>query len=146
MAKYHYTECGLDDAFLVNGFDLIESDYGPAVSVRNAQDLHLTIAGHIVSSTSDITGPQFRFLRIQMDLSQRELGELCGLTDQAVAKWEKGAPTEMAQTMIRFLFTSWRDGRVDAFSLAKEWRVLDQIEAPEETDYVETEEGWSVAA
>ena len=92
MEKYHYTECGLDDVYLRNGFEYVDTDYGRAVSVRNAEELHLIIAGHIVSSTSDITGPQCRFLRVQMNLSQRELAKLFGLTDQAVAKWEKGEP------------------------------------------------------
>jgi S-adenosylmethionine:diacylglycerol 3-amino-3-carboxypropyl transferase len=66
---YHYTESGLDYVYLVDGFEVIETAYGPAVQVIQAGKLDRAIAATIV-----------------------------GLQDaQTVARWEK-AKTEVPAT------------------------------------------------
>lgn len=38
--SYHYTECGLSNVYLVNGFNVIETPEGKAVSVNDVEELH----------------------------------------------------------------------------------------------------------
>jgi DNA-binding transcriptional regulator YiaG len=87
---YHYTECGLDYVYLVDGFKVIETAHGPAVQVSNASKLDRTIALAVVRHQSRLTGQEVRFLRGLLDMTQEELGRTLGKDDQTVARWEKG--------------------------------------------------------
>jgi len=86
---YHYTECGLDNIFLVNGFERHETPYGSGVSVHDVDDLHQVIAENICSGKQAMNGKEFRFVRKMLGLSQHALGALVGANEQAVARWEK---------------------------------------------------------
>ncbi len=51
-------------------------------------------------------GEELRFLRIELDLSQRRLGEYLGKSDQSVALWEKtGNLPEEVDFLIRHGFS-----------------------------------------
>ena len=60
------------------------------------QGLHLAIGRWLIGQPRELTGAEFRFLRTEMDLSQRLLGQLLGVTDQAIAKWEKARQRPVA--------------------------------------------------
>ncbi|MEP6483111.1 MAG: helix-turn-helix domain-containing protein [Rudaea sp.] len=103
---YHYTECGLDHIYLVSGYEMIKSNYGQAVAIHQADALHRAIGQFLVRKKKVLSGKELRFLRTEMDLTQAELGKLLGLTDQAVARWEK-EQTDIASPadyLIRLLF------------------------------------------
>ena len=86
---YHYTESGLDYVYLVDGFEVIETAYGPAVQVIQAGKLDRAIAATIVGLQKRLTGQEVRFLRGLMDITQQDLGRLLGKDAQTVARWEK---------------------------------------------------------
>ena len=91
LAKpYHYLASGLDNIFLLNGVTEKVTDYGPMVHIENINGLHRAIGLHIVEKTEAMKGPEFRFLRKQMSLSQLELANHLGVTDQTIANYEKG--------------------------------------------------------
>ena len=94
---YHYTECGLDYVYLMDGFEIIETAYGPAVQVINASKLDKAIALAIVRHQNRLTGQEVRFLRGLLDMTQAELGSALGKDAQTVARWEKGK-TEIPPT------------------------------------------------
>jgi DNA-binding transcriptional regulator YiaG len=94
---YHYTECGLDYVYLMDGFEIIETAYGPAVQVINASKLDRAIALAIVRHQNRLTGQEVRFLRGLLDMTQEELGRTLGKDAQTVARWEKGK-TEIPTT------------------------------------------------
>lgn len=94
---YHYTESGLDYVYLVDGFEVIETAYGPAVLVIQTGKLDRAIAATIVGLQKRLTGQEVRFLRGLMDITQQELGRLLGKDAQTVARWEK-AKTEVPAT------------------------------------------------
>ena len=94
---YHYTECGLDYVYLMDGFEIIETAYGPAVQVINASKLDRAIALAIVRHQNRLTGQEVRFLRGLLDMTQEELGHTLGKDAQTVARWEKGK-TEIPTT------------------------------------------------
>ena len=84
--NYHYTESGLDHIWLEDGFTLENHpNYGELVSIWNVRNLHLAIGRWLIDQPRRLTGAEFRFLRTEMDLSQRLLGQLLGVTDQAIA-------------------------------------------------------------
>jgi hypothetical protein len=42
--RYHYTESGLANVWLVNGFTRRKTKYGDGVSIRNVDELHRALA------------------------------------------------------------------------------------------------------
>lgn len=87
---YQYTECGLDFIYLRNGFIVDEdSEYGRVYSVLDAKELHKVIACEIAKSPRPLSGQEIRFLRKEMNLSQKRLADILDVTEQTVARWEK---------------------------------------------------------
>lgn len=98
---YQYTESGLRNVYLKNGFEEIETPYGVAVHVDNIDGLHQVIADSLIKQPF-LSGREFRFLRTQLDLSQREIGEAFGVQAKTVALWEKrGRVPRWADHFIR---------------------------------------------
>jgi transcriptional regulator with XRE-family HTH domain len=125
---YHYTECGLDYVFLSNGWERVQTDYGDGTRIEDVDGLHLCIARHIVERPGAImSGREFRFLRVFLDLSQKSFGSMMGISDQAVAKWEKRSADvpKWANNFMRALFREIIDGNADLAS------ALEQISEAE---------------
>ncbi len=38
-SPYHYSECGLSNVYLVNGFNMIETSLGKAISIHDVDGL-----------------------------------------------------------------------------------------------------------
>ena len=87
---YHYTESGLPNVYLVNGFTLQTLDGEEYTSIDDMNGLHKTIAHVIIDSPKPLTHQEFRFLRIEMNVSQKTLGTRFGVTEQTIARYEKG--------------------------------------------------------
>lgn len=103
---YQYTACGLDNIWLKNGFEKHSTSYGDGVAIHNLDGLHRVIALEIIKSTLPLTGKEFRFLRIELDFSQKIVADLMDKTAQAVATWEKGTVTlpRLADKAIRDMY------------------------------------------
>lgn len=86
---YHYTDCGLDDVWLDGGVEYHETPYGPATSIHNIDELHAAIGMSIIRSES-MTGKEFRYLRVELDLSQKALAVLLRSSEQQIHRWETG--------------------------------------------------------
>ena len=91
LAKpYHYTECGLDNIYLRNGFKFTERGGKQYVSVSNARSLLRRIGLDIIS-TRLIIGPQeLKFLRRNAEMTQKQVADRLRMTEQQVANLEKG--------------------------------------------------------
>lgn len=88
--RLHYKDCGLDNIYLLNGFERETHDGDEYVSITDIDELHRAIGIHIVLSRKAPSNKEIRFLRNEMDMSQSDLGKVFGVTDQSVARWEKG--------------------------------------------------------
>ena len=143
---YHYTQCGLDDIYLLNGYRIHNTAHGTGVSVEDVEGLHQAVGDHIARSKGQLSGKEIRFLRKLMDLTQAELGLLLGVDVQTVARWEKGQTSihGSADRMIRLLFMAHKDGAVDVVETANILAHLDSTEAPQY--FLETDDGWRSAA
>ena len=104
MNGYHYTECGLDNIYLLNGFQMIDSTDGEGVYIEDIHDLHTAIAESIISKGGILLGQEIRFLRHMLDLSQGLLAKMLGVDYQSVARWEK-SETQIRKTADYFLRT-----------------------------------------
>ncbi|MBX9709226.1 MAG: hypothetical protein K2X61_14985 [Caulobacteraceae bacterium] len=84
----HYTACGLDNIYLVSGFQRRIVAGEEYVSVKDAEDLHKAIALSLARKKL-LAGKEIRFLRKFLDYTQSDLGEWLGISDQSVARYEK---------------------------------------------------------
>lgn len=105
MNPFHYTLCGLDNVWLhnVDVFHDIEGER--VVSIPNIEELHKAIAWELVAKHRGMSGRELRFLRVELDLTQTELGALLGKEKLTIGRWERGetAIDPTAETVIRLL-------------------------------------------
>ncbi len=85
-----YRECGLDSVFLLNGFRKEVVDGEEFVTIEDLDGLWKAIGLHLVLRRKTFSPQEVRFLRRQMDMTQAELAALLRVSDQTVARWEKG--------------------------------------------------------
>ena len=133
---YRYTESGLTNVWLANGFTIRKTKHGDGVSIHDMDGLHRALA-RALSNKPRLTGTEVRFLRKEMGLSQRGLGELLGVTDQAVSLWErKGQLPKTADRLLRLIYVEHDRGNAPIRTTIQrindmDAQALDQIIAEE---------------
>ena len=103
----HYTACGLDDVYLVNGFNRETVDGEEYVTIADLDGLWKAIGLHLVTTKKTLVPKEIKFLREHLDMTQAHLGSLLRVSDQTVARWEKGVTKLVpgpADFMLRVLF------------------------------------------
>lgn len=102
---YHYTECGLANVWLANGYTEKQTVYGKAIAVTNADTLHKVLAQELMKKPSRLTGKEFRFLRVQLKLSQSATATMQGVSEQNVSLWERhGKVPKANDNLMRVLY------------------------------------------
>lgn len=142
---YHYTECGLRNVWLVNGYKIHKTEYGDGVSIDHADDLHQVIAHTLVHRKSHLTGCEFRFIRKLLDMSQNTVALVMGVDVQSVARWEKGRVPKMADRYLRFVYRESIEGNAHVIETIERLNELDEAREDKLT-YQETTDGWKSAA
>ncbi len=143
---YHYTECGLNNIWLANGFKFHETPYGKGVAIEAADDLHRVIALGLISHKPRLSGGEFRFLRKELDLSQAALARVLGNDVQSVARWEKsGRVPKMAERFLRALYREHAEGNARIREIVDRLNEMDQ-KAHKKIILEETEQGWQARA
>jgi DNA-binding transcriptional regulator YiaG len=139
----HYTDCGLDDIYLVSGYEIEDTPHGEGLSIKDLDKLHEAIGVHLASQKKALSGKELRFLRLQMNLTQSELGRFCGLSSQQVARWEKGENeiSGPAELLVRGLYIQHVGKKLDIQKLVK---TLDELDAPinDKSYFENTSQGW----
>jgi DNA-binding transcriptional regulator YiaG len=140
--------CGLDDIYLVSGYELADSDYGSGVVIHDLDGLHRAIGLHLAVEKKALNQKEVRFLRHEMDLTQAQLGDLLRVSDQTVARWEKGevpipGPAEM---LLRVLYLGHVSKKVDVRKLAEDLRAMDDEPMTGKQLFKPTEHGWEAIA
>ena len=114
--RYHYLECGLDDVYLMNGFERFESKRGLSVAIRDIDMLHQAIGQYLCDEKKELSGKEIRFLRREMLLSQATLASMLDVKEQTIYRWESGK-TSMpgaAESLIRALYKEHINSRNDS--------------------------------
>lgn len=144
---FHYPDCGLDNIYLLNGYELVETPYGAGVTVRDVDGLRKAIALHLATHKKLLDGQEIRFLRKEMDVTQSELGKCLGVDAQTVARWEKNENhvNGPAERLLRLLYLDHADGQIKVHDLL---RMLDEVDASVNNRqfFEETDTGWRSAA
>ena len=146
---YHYTECGLNNIYLQNGYKTIKTDRGEAISIHDIDGLHRAIGMHLIYSKKDLTPNEFRFLRHEMLMSQNTLASLLGVNEQAVRRWENGKTSipKPSESLVRLLYcekTLNQQGKISE-TLKKIANLEDQLNSTKIL-FKETSKGWEAAA
>src|SRR5437016_3970105 len=89
MREYHYTECGLDNIYLVNGFEITKNKRDKEIFIHDIHGLHKTIGMMLVHKQGLLSGNEIKFVRTTLDFSQTRLAKLLGCTYQTILLWEK---------------------------------------------------------
>ena len=110
------------------------------------EELHRAIGHYLAAHKKVLHGDELRFLRVQMDLTQSDLGKLVGLSSQQVARWEKEQSeiSGPAEALLRILYLDHIGEReLDVQQILK---ALEERDAPpQDACFVEeTDEGWRV--
>lgn len=109
MGKYHYTECGLGNVYLLNGFIITKTKNGEEIFIHDIHGLHKAIGMSLISKIGLLSGDEIKFIRTTLDLSQTTLARMLGLNYQSVLAWEKNKTpiSKTADYLLRIIFFSY---------------------------------------
>lgn len=125
---YHYTDGGLRNVWLRNGYTEHNTPYGRGVSFHNLDGLVTAICRALCDKPGKLTGAEFRFIRTTLRFSQKSLGKLFGYTEQAVAKWEKyGKVPKPVDAALRLVFIERYDGASRSATAVGLLNAIDRI-------------------
>lgn len=148
MNGYHYVECGLDNIWLVNGYEIHDTPYGRAVSFVNAEQLDRAIAQELTEKADPLSGKELRFLRIMLDMSQKSLGEAMGREAQTVALWEKRkkVPADV-DYLVRHIYRQAIINKSESYvEMVDRLNHLDRAAHAEALQFAASDEGWKKSA
>src|SRR5271170_3535240 len=133
MMTHHYKESGLDNVYLENGYKAIETPYGTGMAIQDTEGLHKAIGLWLVGQPVPLNGAELRFLRMEMESTQRDLAGILGAKEQTLRIWEKGRGKPIpgpVDRLLRAIYSEFAtgDGSVRAWSIA--WRISTSWPAP----------------
>ena len=142
---YHYTDGGLRNVWLRNGYEMHETPYGKAVSFQDGDGLIRAVCLALTRKVGRLTGVEFRYIRASGFLmSQPSLAKLLGVDGQTVARWEKsGKVPKWADKLVRLLYTAHADGHETIQSVVARINDVDRL-VNQNITLESTSEGWEV--
>jgi len=143
---YRYEDSGLDNIYLDNGYTIHETPYGQGVSIEDTAGLHKAIGLWLVSLPKPLNGAELRFLRLELEMTQRHLAATLGTTEQSLRLWEKNRKKRLggpADRLLRALYSEYVGGDGSIRRMVDRLAQLDQIERAE-ARLCETDNGWEV--
>lgn len=141
---YHYTDSGLDNIYLENGYTIHKTPYGEGVSIQDTEGLHRAIGKSLISHPYALNGAEFRFLRMEMELTQKCIADLIGSTEQNVRRWETSRQKDIqgpADRMLRALFNEYIGGDGSVRRMVDRLAELDMVDRTR-ICLRETDDGW----
>lgn len=135
MKEYHYTELGLDNVYLINGFEITPLENGEQeIFIHDLSGLHKAIGLNLILKQGLLSGKEIKFIRTTIDFSQKALGKILGCDYQTVLLWEKDNHpiSKSADHLLRVLFHSYLRPKKDKliFYLVNEIAELDAESEP----------------
>jgi len=151
---YHYTECGLNNIYLVNGFKITKMDDGDEeIFVHDIHGLHEAISNTLIFKKGLLEGSEIKFIRIMLDLSQNKLAALIGCRYQQILLWEKNKNkiSKPADRLLRITLYTYLHKEIDngeVFDRINEIADLDAAEANHcnKIEFKEVKDIWQMVA
>lgn len=115
MNQYHYTECGLNNIYLLNGYEITKNNSDEEIFIHDIHGLHKAIGMALVCKQGLLIGDEIKFIRTTLDLSQSALAKLLGCTYQTILLWEKNkfAIPKTADRLLRVIFFGYLNPEKD---------------------------------
>ncbi|MDE2119906.1 MAG: hypothetical protein KGJ64_04375 [Betaproteobacteria bacterium] len=109
---HQFTDGGLDNVWLLNGFEIRNTPHGDGVIIHHLDELIREVCLALARSPAALSGIEFRYLRAAgLKQSQAGLAQLLGNDEQSVARWEKtGKIPAWADKMLRVFYLGFADG------------------------------------
>jgi len=129
---YHYKECGLDEVYLENGYEVHDTPYGEGVSIHNTELLHKLIGEWLVALPRPLNGAELRFLRLELEMTQRNLAAILGTEEQTLRRWEKARTKPIqgpADRLLRALYSDYQLGDGSVRRMVERLAELDQVDS-----------------
>lgn len=143
---YHYTESGLRNVWLANGYKVRNVAGEAAVAVHDLDQLHQAI-GRSLARKPKLTGTEVRFLRKEMGISQKRLADMLGSTEQTVSLWERHGRMPVGyDRLMRAFYLEFLDGNVKLREMVDRLVDLDRPLREEKAVFEDTDTGWKMAA
>ena len=126
---YHFTDGGLRNVWLVNGYEIRKTPYGNGVAFHNLDGLTQSICTALTRKAAPLTGAEFRYIRSAgMLLSQPALGKLMGIDGQSVARWEKTSKVpRWADKLVRLLYVAQAEGNEPIARAVERIRTVERL-------------------
>ncbi|MCB1782384.1 MAG: hypothetical protein KDI13_00160 [Alphaproteobacteria bacterium] len=135
--KLHYTGCGLDYIYLMNGFDLYEDEDGDmAYAIHSADRLHETIAYAIITEVPHLRGMELRFLRSFLHISQASMAKCLKRSRDSIAKMEADLKKELPDQTEALLRVFVMGHLKENTTIKKMINILQKIEDMEENELI----------
>jgi putative transcriptional regulator len=144
---YHYTDSGLRNVYLKNGYSVKKTPYGRGVSIHDVAGLHQLLGMELVcNKAGKLSSTEIRFLRVEMDLPQVHLASLLGVSENTIRAWEnnRGKITKPAELLLRTLYKQYADLDSDIRQAVEHLASLNRREG--KLVFVESKKGWKTAA
>lgn len=140
---FHYVASGLSNVWLENGYQETEmSDGSVGFKIDNIKDLHTAIGRALVRKETLLSGDEFRFLRSEVRMSRKNMGDFLGLSDETIKKWESGenAVHKASDAAIRSLFL---ESLKESSNIKNLLELINHIEKKQqELRFKDTAAGW----
>jgi DNA-binding transcriptional regulator YiaG len=154
MKEYHYTESGLDNIYLVNGFEITPLENGgEEIFIHDLSGLHKAIGLNLIFKQGPLSGKEVKFIRTTLDFSQKTLGKILGCDYQTVLLWEKDSHliSKSADHLLKVLFYSYLHPEKEKliFDLVNEIAELDaeyDFSGPHKMQFREDGDRWKKVA
>lgn len=126
---YHYTDGGLRNVWLANGYEIKKTPFGDAVTFHDADGLTQAICQALTEKIGILTGVELRYIRSAgMGLSQPALGKLMGIDGQSIARWEKsGKVPRWADKLVRLLYAGHAQGNEPICKVMERIKTVERI-------------------
>ena len=126
---YHYTDGGLRNVWLANGYEIKKTPFGEGVAFDNLDGLTESICIALTKKAGVLTGSEFRYIRSAgMLLSQPALGKLMGIDGQSVARWEKtGKVPKWADKLVRLMYLAQAQGNEPISSAVERVKTVERL-------------------
>ncbi|WP_413726735.1 hypothetical protein [Sodalis sp. RH16] len=132
---FHYKDCGLSIVWLINGYVQEKMNKGFAYRIEDKSGLHRLIAKALINRRGSLTGREMYFIRSEMNLLTRELGEKMGVGATIVSQWEqschplpRGADIALRTIYVGLLLEeSERELHVHLLSESGQDRFIEQL-------------------
>lgn len=145
----HFTACGLDNVYLVNGFHYGRTGNGEEVVViQDLDGLHSAIALAIAESSSALDAKTFKYLRKHLDMAQRQIGDLLGMSEDTVSLWERARQPvpKSADIILRTMVKEKCSGNAELMRLIERYNELDRDEHEQTLRLQLEQDEWRTAA